>query len=109
MLNGSVSAAFWSKHNNDNLGNDIKKEEYPESKDVEPRLDASSAEQLVISGGVEEIMDITLEECMRCALGNNPRIQAALQDVFASDARIRQAWSAYFPQFSWQTRAKLSL
>ena len=26
-----------------------------------------------------------------------------MQDVFASDARIRQAWSNYFPQFSWQS------
>ena len=26
-----------------------------------------------------------------------------MQDVFASDARIKQAWSSYFPQFSWQT------
>jgi outer membrane protein TolC len=40
---------------------------------------------------------------LRFALGNNPKIQAAMQDVFASDARIRQAWSNYFPQFSWQT------
>ena len=40
---------------------------------------------------------------MKYALGNNPRIQSALQDVFASDARIRQVWSAYFPQFGWQT------
>ena len=48
-------------------------------------------------------MDVSLDECLRVALGNNPRIQAAMQDVFASDARIKQAWSAYFPQFSWQT------
>lgn len=40
---------------------------------------------------------------MKFALGNNPRIQAAMQDVFASDARIRQVWASYFPQFGWQT------
>ena len=94
-------AAFWSKANSD-LGNEIVKEEYPESKDVEPRIEDVSTTP-VIAGGVEEVIDISLEECMRAALGNNPRIQAALQDVFASDARIRQAWSSYFPQFSWQT------
>lgn len=102
MLQQSALAAFWSKDDNKSLGNEIQKEEYPESKDVEPRIDAESG-NLVIQGGVEEVMDITLEECLRCALGNNPRIQSALQDVFASDARIKQAWSSYFPQFSWQT------
>lgn len=94
-------AAFW--HKEQPLGNELVKEEYPESKDVEPRVDVTSSDTLVIKGGVEEVMDISLEECLRAALGNNPRIQSAMQDVFASDARIRQAWSAYFPQFSWQT------
>lgn len=100
------SAAFWSKDNN--LGNEIKKEEYPESKDVEPRVGRveetpENTEQVVISGGVETTIDISLEECLKYALGNNPRIQAAMQDVFASDARLRQTWAAYFPQFGWQT------
>lgn len=84
------------------LTNNIQKEEYPDSKDVEPILDSNS-NSVVIKGGVEEVTDINLEDCLRAALGNNPRIQAAMQDVFASDARIKQAWSAYFPQFSWQT------
>ena len=92
-------AAFWHKEAGVQLGNEIQKEEYPESKDVEPKID----DTLVIKGGVQEVMDISLDECLRYALGNNPKIQAAMQDVFASDARIRQAWSAYFPQFSWQT------
>ena len=93
-------AAFWNK--DVQLGNEIKKEEYPDSSDVEPKVEAPQ-ETTVISGGVEEVMDVSLDECLRVALGNNPRIQAAMQDVFASDARIKQAWSAYFPQFSWQT------
>ena len=95
-------AAFWHKETNTQLGNEIKIEEYPESKDVEPRIDTDSETKMIV-GGVEEVTDISLEECLRCALGNNPQIQAAMQDVFASDARIRQAWSSYFPQFSWQT------
>ena len=101
FFNQFALAAFWNKDSAKNLGNDIVKEEYPDSKDVEPRVEDSSP--IVIKGGVEEVMEISLEECLRCALGNNPRIQSALQDVFASDARIRQAWSSYFPQFSWQT------
>ena len=93
------SAAFLHKTNN--LGNQIKQEEYPESEDVEPKI--NQEEVTVIKGGVENTLDITLEDCLKFALGNNPRIMAAMQDVFASDARIRQAWSSYFPQFNWQT------
>lgn len=101
MFQQATFAAFWNKDNS-HLGNDIQKEEFPDSVDVEPKRDAA-ADSLVIKGGVEEVMEVSLEECLRYALGNNPRIQAAMQDVFASDARVRQAWSAYFPQFSWQT------
>ena len=103
LTQNSILAAFWSKNETKSLGNSIQQEEYPESKDVEPNVEDAMTETKVIVGGVEEVMDITLEECLRCALGNNPRVQSALQDVFASDARIRQAWSAYFPQLSWQT------
>lgn len=96
----SANAAFW--HKDSQLGNEIKKEEYPDSSEVEPKGEPKENSMLIV-GGIEEVMDISLEECLRFALGNNPRIQVAMQDVFASDARIKQAWSSYFPQFSWQT------
>lgn len=98
-LQTSCSASFL--HKETNLGNKIQKEEYPDSKDVEPKV--VKEDVTVIKGGVENTLDITLEDCLKFALGNNPRIQAAMQDVFASDARIRQAWASYFPQFGWQT------
>ncbi|MCQ2754053.1 MAG: TolC family protein [bacterium] len=93
-------AAFWHNKNGEkiDIGNSIQKEEYPESEDVEPKR-----EQKVIQGGIEEVIDVNLDDCIRYALGNNPRIQSALQDIFASDARVKQAWSAFFPQFNWQT------
>jgi len=72
-------------------------EKFPKSADVEPNG------VYIIKGGVEELHEISLSDCIRIALGNNNRIKAAMQDVFAADARLRQAWSAYFPQFSWQT------
>lgn len=100
MFMPSCNASLW--HKDSKLGNEIKKEEYPDSKDVEPKKSQEN-DNLVIQGGVETGIDITLEECLKYALGNNPRIQAAMQDVFASDARIRQTWAAYFPQFGWQT------
>ncbi len=70
--------------------------EYPESSQVEPKTDT-------ITAGVEYTISVDLDDCIKLALGNNPRIQSAMQDVFASDARLKQTWSAYFPQFSWQT------
>ena len=100
MFMPSCNASLW--HKDSKLGNEIKKEEYPDSKDVEPKKSQEN-DNLVIQGGIETGIDITLEECLKYALGNNPRIQAAMQDVFASDARIRQTWAAYFPQFGWQT------
>ena len=42
MIQNPVLAAFWSKSDNSSLGNEIIKEEYPESKDVEPRLESDS-------------------------------------------------------------------
>lgn len=46
---------------------------------------------------------MTLDKCIELALGNNPQINAAFHDILASDARIKQVWSNYFPQISWQT------
>ncbi len=100
IFNQACDAALW--HKDTNLGNEIKKEEYPDSNDVEPRRNKEE-DSLVIQGGIENTIEINLEDCLKYALGNNPKIQAAMQDVFASDARIRQTWSAYFPQFGWQT------
>ena len=99
ILQCPSQAAFWKK--NPTLGNSLPQEEYPESKDVEPKVE--HPETIVIEGSVQELIDISLEDCLKYALGNNPKIQAAMQDVFASDARIKQVWSNYFPQFSWQT------
>ena len=46
---------------------------------------------------------MTLDKCIELALGNNPQINAAFHDILASDSRIKQVWSNYFPQLSWQT------
>jgi len=103
MFTQTAFAAFWNKNSNSDLGNEITKEEFPEGKDVEPVVETQPEGDLVISGGIEEVNDINLDDCLRLALGNNPRIQAAMQDVFAADARLRQTWSNFFPQLSWQT------
>ena len=99
----TADAALWKK--GEAQGNEIKQEEYPASKDVEPRIksDSNANETLTIKGGIENTLEVNLEDCMKYALGNNPRIQVAMQDVFASDARLRQTWAAYFPQVSFQS------
>ena len=57
----------------------------------------------VISGSVSYDYDMTLENCIRIALGNNPEILSAFEDILANDSRLKQIWSNFFPQFSWQT------
>ena len=80
------------------------KNKYPKSSEVEPIVNISEDETSdVISAGIETTIDVNLDDCIRLALGNNPRIQSAMQDVFAADARLKQVWSNYFPKFSWQS------
>ena len=81
------------------LGNTVQKNEYPDSNMVLPNKEDS----FLIEGSVAKYIDVNLEDCLKFALGNNPKIQAAIQDVFASDYRIKQAWSNWFPSISWQT------
>lgn len=85
----------------DAIGSKIQEQEFPDSEKVLPLNESGS--EYIISGSVEKNIDLTLENCIELALGNNPQINAAFQDILASDARIKQVWSNYFPQISWQT------
>ena len=89
------------------IGREINKNEYPDANDVLP-LDNTKAEEeemenVIIEGGIEKTIDLTLMNCIELALGNNPDINVAFHETLASDTRIRQVWSNYFPTFSWQT------
>ena len=84
------------------LGKSFTKDEYPDSDLVAPIIPTEES-NVTVHGSVQNTLDVTLDDCIKFALGNNPRIQAAIQDVFASDTRIKQAWSNWFPQISWQT------
>ena len=84
------------------LGKTYSKDEYPHSDMVAPVVHNDEG-NITVHGSVQNTLDVNLDDCLKFALGNNPKIQAAIQDVFASDARIRQAWSNWFPQLSWQT------
>ena len=86
----------------DELGKTFAPEEYPDSDLVAPVIPKED-DTMTMHGSVQNTLDVTLDDCIKFALGNNPRIQAAIQDIFASDSRIKQAWSNWFPQISWQT------
>ncbi len=83
------------------IGNKLNPVEFPNSETVLPNSHTDS--NLIISGSIEKNIEMTLENCLKIALGNNPEINAAFQDILASDARIKQVWSNYFPSISWQT------
>ena len=83
------------------IGNKLNSDEFPQSEKVLPNVEVKP--DFVIAGSVEKNIDMTLDNCIRLALGNNPQINAAFQDILASDARIKQVWSNYFPTITWQT------
>lgn len=82
-------------------GNKLTSDEFPQGENVLPNVEVKP--DFVIAGSVEKNIDMTLDNCIRLALGNNPQINAAFQDILASDARIKQVWSNYFPTITWQT------
>ena len=87
------------------IGNKIDENMYPNAGQVAPIIDEvkKSDDTKVIQGSIEKTIDVTLEECIKFALGNNPQIREAIEEISASDARIKQAWSSFFPQFTWTT------
>ncbi len=96
LLSLNLQASF-SK----DFGNKINPDEFPSGNNVLPEQDFNP--DFVISGSIEKNVDMSLDNCIKIALGNNPKINAAFQDILASDARIKQVWSNYFPVLSWQT------
>lgn len=85
----------------EDIGNKVNEKEYPSAKAVLPSTDKKA--DFVIEGSVEKNIDMTLDKCIELALGNNPQINAAFHDILASDSRIKEVWSNYFPQLSFQT------
>ena len=83
------------------IGNKVDEKEYPSSESVLPK--PAEKADFIIEGSVEKNIDMTLERCIELALGNNPEINSAFHDILASDTRIKQVWSNYFPQLNWQT------
>lgn len=75
-------------------------------KEAAKAMQSEETKPFVIEGSVEKNIDITLKECIRFALGNNPRVKVAVEEVVASNTRIAQVWSNYFPKFNWTSSAQ---
>jgi outer membrane protein len=61
-----------------------------------------------VKGGVEETAIMSLDDCIKTALANNPTIQAAISNTDVYKSKIGQAWSDYFPEISLSTGYKRS-
>lgn len=83
----------------------IVKEGYKSGDKVLNVDDSQSTDErdLVIQGSVEKTLDVNLADCLKLALGNNPKIKSALSEAMASHERITEAWSNYFPELGWQS------
>jgi len=99
---GLVNLPAFSEYNAD-IGNSINEKEYPQAEKVMPQEQKTQETPPTISGSVVKNVDMTLSKCIELALGNNPQINAAFQDILASDSRIKQVWSNFFPQFTVQS------
>jgi len=63
-------------------------------------LDEEITASTTIKGGVEENVIVSIDDCVKLALYNNPTIRYAISNSDIYKSKIAQAWSSYFPQFS---------
>ncbi len=68
------------------------------SKVVDDEITASTT--TTIKGGVEENVLVSIDDCVKLALYNNPTIRYAISNSDIYKSKIAQAWSNYFPEFS---------
>ncbi len=74
----------------DKISNDVLAEEVLES-------------TTIIKGGVEENVLVSVDDCVKLGLYNNPTIRYAISNSDIYKSKIAQAWANYFPQFSLGT------
>lgn len=90
---------------NESIEQSVLKNEYPSGAQVEPIETSVDKESktLLIEGSVQKTLDVTLSDCIKMALGNNPKIKSAINQALASHSRIAQTWANYFPEIGWGT------
>lgn len=84
--------------------NSLIKEEYNSGEEIKTtEANKKDKPDFVIEGSVQKNLEMDLGDCLKLALGNNPRIRSALNTALAAHAQIGEAWSNYFPRLNWQT------
>lgn len=78
----------------DKINSDVLNEDIIESST------SSTSSTLTIKGGVEENVLVSVDDCIKLALYNNPTIRYAISNADIYKSKIAQAWSNYFPQLS---------
>ncbi len=68
-----------------------------ESIKVGAPIDLNASSGHIVEGSVEKMQIMSIEDCIRLALLNNPAIQAAISTKEIAKTQIGQAWSNYFP------------
>ena len=63
-------------------------------------LSEETIDSTVIKGGVEENVIVSIDDCVKLGLYNNPTIRYAISNSDIYKSKIAQAWSNYFPEFS---------
>lgn len=82
---------FSTKENSENLvEGQIQKENISQEKNTTNKIEGSIAETFILS----------LDDCIKQALQNNPQIRSAFSNSEIYKTKIGQAWSNYFPTFN---------
>lgn len=63
-------------------------------------LSEETIDSTVIKGGVEENVIVSIDDCVKLGLYNNPTIRYAISNSDIYKSKIAQAWANYFPEFS---------
>ena len=63
-------------------------------------LSEETIDSTVIKGGVEENVLVSIDDCVKLGLYNNPTIRYAISSSDVYKSKIAQAWANYFPEFS---------
>lgn len=66
-------------------------------------LTEETIDSTVIKGGVEENVLVSIDDCVKLGLYNNPTIRYAISNSDIYKSKIAQAWANYFPEFSLGT------
>ena len=76
---------------------DVELPEINEGREVDA---VSPEDSTTVKGAVSEVKIISVDDCVRFALENNPAIENAMGTADIYKTKIGQAWSAFFPKFS---------